>query len=199
MSGIAGRDPWRAIERAPPLRLPLIAIALALGACAAPPTRTESDVAAPATNTFEVSGRFSARHGDRGVAGQFFWSHAPQEDVLTLSAPTGQALARLTGDSERVKLEASDGNSAEAPDWEQLTTTAVGVPIPVRALAYWIRGIPRPGMPHMQERDAYGRVSLLRQDGWEIVYGYTESNAYPARVRLTYPDVDVRLALDGWR
>jgi outer membrane lipoprotein LolB len=198
VSGEPATDLRRA-ARAAALRMLLVVPAFALAACATPPPRMPGGMGPPLAETFEVSGRFSARRGDDGVAGQFVWSHGWQLDVLTLSAPTGQALARLTGDAERVRLEAPDGKTTEAADWEQLTATALGVPIPVRELAYWMRGIPRPGMPHQQEEDAHGRVSLLRQNGWEIVYGYAAGDSRPARVRLTYPEVDVRLALDDWR
>jgi outer membrane biogenesis lipoprotein LolB len=44
---------------------------------------------------------------------------------------------------------------------------------------------------------------VLRQDGWTIVYlafGQDENGvSRPARMVLSYPDVELRLAVDAWR
>jgi outer membrane lipoprotein LolB len=115
-----------------------------------------------------------------------------------LTTPLGSTLARLEGTASRVRLELPDGRVAEAADWEALTSNVLGAPIPVRGLAWWVRGAPHPGSPHTIERDAAARTSVLWQDGWEIVYGYGEGGDRPARLRLTYPDTDLRLVLDAW-
>jgi outer membrane lipoprotein LolB len=171
---------------------------LATGCATTPPAAPSGAVTAGARDAFEVGGRFSARHGADGVAGQFAWTHAAGRDAIVFSAPTGQALARIAGDGGRVTLELADGRTETASDWERLTERALGVPIPVRGLAWWMQGLPRAGSPHDEERDAAGRVSVLRQDGWEIVYAYRD-DARPARLVMRYPDVELRLALDEWR
>ena len=38
---------------------------------------------------------------------------------------------------------------------------------------------------------------MLRQDGWEIVYGYA-ADERPRSLRLNYPDTEIRLVLDSW-
>ena len=171
--------------------------AAALAGCAVAP-RTE--VAAPVTpgpdTGFEVSGRLSVRRGSDAVAANFRWTHERYGDELIFATPLGQTLARLEGREGRVRLEAAEGRVREASDWEALTAEALGAPIPVRGLAWWIRGVPHPNGAHSIERDASGRVSVLRQDGWEIVYDFTD--ARPSRLRLIYPDVEIRLVIDRW-
>jgi len=50
------------------------------------------------------------------------------------------------------------------------------------------------------ERDAQGRIAGLRQDGWDIVYGYADDAARnPFRVSLSYPGaepIEVRIVVD---
>ena len=95
-----------------------------------------------------------------------------------------------------------DGRTLEARDWDELTQRTLGVAIPVRGLSAWVRGVGRDGSASSVERDAQGRVSLLRQDGWEIVYAYPDDAAPRARgLTLRYPGVEpteVRLVLDRW-
>jgi len=179
-------------------RAVVLALAATLAACATPP---RGDVAAaavaPADAPFELSGRLSARHGETGVAASFRWVHAPEADELLLATPFGQALARLSGGANGVVLELQDGGVARSGDWESLTREALGVPVPVRGLAWWVRGAPHPASAHAVERDTAGRASVLRQDGWEIVYGYRDEGAQPSRLVLTYPGIEVRLAVDS--
>jgi outer membrane lipoprotein LolB len=178
-------------------RAVVLAFAAALAACA---TSSRVDVtgapAAPADAPFELSGRLSARHGETGVAAGFRWRHAPGADELVLSTPFGQALARLSGNADGVVLERQDGGIARSGDWESLTREALGVPVPVRGLAWWVRGTPHPASAHAVERDTAGRATVLRQDGWEIVFGYRDDGARPSRLVLAYPGIEVRVAVD---
>ena len=74
-------------------------------------------------------------------------------------------------------------------------------PLPVAGMAWWIRGWPRPDRAHAVDRDAAGRATLLRQDGWEVVYRYGDAagDVRPSRVNLAYPGFDVRIVVDAWQ
>ncbi len=173
-----------------------------LAACAALPPASIAPAAGPDV-AFTVDGRISARHGDQGVAGAFSWVHRPGHDAIDLADPLGQTLAEIDGDATGVRLRLPDGRTESAPDWGNLTERAFGVTIPIEGLASWIRGEPRAGDAARIERDALGRAQVLRQDGWEIVYGYADDAAKrPDRLTLRYPDtppIDVRVVVDRWQ
>jgi outer membrane lipoprotein LolB len=181
-------------------RRAFMAAALALaGGCAAPLRVPEPALPPPLADApFDVAGRLSARRGSEAAAANFRWSHAPGRDELVLASPLGQTLARLEGDASRVRLELPDGRAQEAGDWEALTSRVLGAPVPVRGLAWWIRGGAHPSSRYSIERDAASRVSVLRQDGWEIVYDFVEGRTGPARLRMSYPDTEIRLVVDDW-
>ncbi len=180
----------------------LLAAASLLGACAAvppaAPPRAEAIALDPA---FAIEGRLSARRGTDAVAANFLWTHEPGADTIALSSPLGQMLAKLSGTtSGGARIERVDGTVAEAADWESLTLRTLAVPLPVTGLAWWIRGVPHPLAAHAMEPDGAGRPAVLRQDGWEIVYAYADDAArLPSRVRLTWPEVEVRIAIDRWQ
>lgn len=169
-----------------------------LAACSSTPLLRETATLSLADEPFEIAGRLSARHGNEAAAANFRWTHRADRDELTLATPLGSTLARIDGTQGQVRLELPDGRVADAPDWEALTLKVLGAPIPVRGLAWWLRGVPHPGSVHTIERDAAARASVLWQNGWEIVYGYNEAGARPTRLRLTYPDTELRLVLDAW-
>jgi outer membrane lipoprotein LolB len=174
-----------------------------LAACAG----TSPDGAAPGPaayvdTPFTATGRLSARHGREAVAVHFEWSHRPPRDELAVTTPLGQTVAELSGDAAqpRVEVRTADGRTAEAADWSSLTEQALGFPLPVEGLAAWIRGAPHPGAGYARETDREGRVALLRQDGWEIVYDYPDAAARaPLRLRITYPEFEIRVVVDEWR
>ncbi|MGE5170528.1 MAG: lipoprotein insertase outer membrane protein LolB [Rudaea sp.] len=184
--------------------LALTACAALLAACAAlPPPRAPEAPIAVIDAPFDIGGRLSARRGDNGIAGNFSWTHDPPHDAIALATPLGQTLARLVGNGSDVSVELSDGRVEHAPDFGALTEKAFGVTIPVAGLAFWIRALPRPHGRYDVERDDAGRVAVLRQDGWEVVYTYADATARePSRVTLRYPGADaieVRVVVDRWQ
>lgn len=189
-----------------PVRAPRRAAALlvaALAGCAAVAPLPVPDVPAPPDAPFEISGRLSARRGADGVAAHFSWSHAEGRDRIDVATPTGQVIARMERDAAGIRVERPNAPAAAFADWGALTRDVLGVAIPVDGLAAWIRGAPAPGERYGVERDGAGRVSVLRQQGWEIVYAYADAPppARPARLVMRYPDsepVEVRVVVDRW-
>lgn len=172
--------------------------ALVLAACATLPPGT-GDAPVIADRAFMAEGRLTARHGTDAVSANFRWSHDPPKDELELSSPLGQIVADLSGntDAQLAQVRLADGRTMQASDWAALTQRALGFPLPVTGLASWIRGGARAGSAYQSEVDARGRATLVRQDGWEIVFDYADAASdTPARMRMTYPDVEVRIALN---
>jgi outer membrane lipoprotein LolB len=156
--------------------------------------------AAASDEPFVIGGRMSARRGDSGVAGAFTWTHDAHRDAIDLATPLGQTIAQLEGGARGVSVRLQDGRTETAATWRELTERAFGVVIPVDGLAAWVRGLPRAGAQATIERDATARVSLLRQDGWEVIYAYADdASRRPSRVTLSYPGtppVEVRVVVD---
>jgi outer membrane lipoprotein LolB len=179
-------------------------LAAGVTACASlpPPPATQAPITA-ADTPFAIAGRISAKRGDAGVAGSFSWSHDIAHDAIELSTPLGQTLAQLDGNAREASVRLSDGRVETAPGWSALTEKAFGVTIPVDGLAAWVRGLPRADARYSVERDGAGRVSVLRQDGWEVVYAYADDAARkPFRVTLQYPGaqpIEVRVVVDRWQ
>lgn len=180
--------------------------ALALAACAPAGIRGDAtaSIKLPTLATsFEVAGRLSARHGADAFSANFRWHHAGERDEIEFASPLGQTVALLSGDAQGVLLQAADGRILTAGDWVALTEKGLGWRLPVDGLVSWIQGAPRAGTPFSGEAGEDGRATLLRQDGWTIVYlAYaSDENAVqrPSRMMLSYPDVELRLAVDSWR
>jgi len=180
--------------------LALLVAALGIAGCATAPVAGPARQAA-GDAAFSIEGRLSARRGNEALSANFEWTHAPPSDALVVTSPMGQEIAALTGDSSAGRVEVRDarGTRDEAADWTTLTERALGAPVPVDGLAAWMQGLVRPGTPHVEARDAAGRPSLLRQDGWEVTYDYADaSSTRPARLKLSRDDIEIRIVVDRW-
>ena len=170
-----------------------------LAGCTSLPRGGDDRVEASATDVaFHAQGRFSARYEDQAVAARFDWRHAPDTDEIRLIAPLGVMVGRLTREGEIVTVERADHSqhTQRVTDWGELTTQAFGFALPVESLAYWIRGVPMPNVPAAITRDASGRIDSLRQQGWEVQYGYAEARE-PERLDVRYGEtVGLRLKID---
>ena len=139
----------------------------------------------------------SARRGNDGVAVHFTWQHSVIGDDFDVSTPLGQTVARMRRDAAGVRVERPKEAPENYADWRALTLAVLGVPIPVDGLASWIQGVG--ARDSSVERDAAGRVSLLREQGWEIVYTYANETTQPSRLVMTYPGsepIEVRIVVD---
>jgi outer membrane lipoprotein LolB len=172
--------------------LALVALAL-LGACATLSEPPETQVA----GGFELSGRVAVRYAKEGASGRIAWRHAPQSDELLITSVLGQGLARLRRTGQDIELFAN-GREYRATDAEALTEEVLGWRIPLDGLPYWVQGQAAPGSEAQMQREDSGRLTHLRQDGWSVEYQEYQAQR-PLRMRLSRPELEIRLIVDEWR
>jgi outer membrane lipoprotein LolB len=171
-----------------------VAALLLLAACAAPGFLSPS-----ADVDFELSGRIAVRYRDDAGSGNIAWRHGARADEMLLTTPFGQGVARLVRAGDEISLTAQDGREFKAADAESLTEQVLGFRLPLRGLADWVRGRPAPAPAVTQQRqDAAGRLAGFEQSGWRVEYLEYEG-ALPSRLRLTFPGLELRLAVTEWK
>lgn len=171
-------------------------VALLVAACAAPRFSLPDQRV-----EFELAGRIAIAYRDEASTGNIAWRHALRSDELLLSSSLGQGMARIVRLGDDVTLTTQDGREWRAADAESLTERALGFRLPLAGLADWVRGraaakpAPEPGR---ERRDAMGRLVELEQSGWKIRY-LEYADALPSRLTLSYPGLEMRLAISEWR
>lgn len=176
-----------------PLLRVLAVVAALLGAGCAELPRTPDD-----GFEFELTARFVARYRDEAASGILAWRHRAGRDDVLLSSPFGQGLARIARDGEAVTLVAGDDKRYTAADAETLTEEVLGFRLPLRGLADWVRARPSTDAPAAAEYAQDGRLLSLEQHGWRIEYSNYEG-ARPTRLKLSYPGLELRLAISEWK
>ncbi len=169
-------------------------LALALAACAPMEFRR-----AESSLEFELSGRIAVRFRDESSSGNFAWRHGSSHDEVLLTTPLGQGVARIVRMGDAVTLTDAEGREHRAGDAESLTEQVLGFRLPLAGLADWVRARPGPGASQVR-KDESGRIVELEQSGWRIEYlGWQEDARLPARMRLQYPGIELRIAIAQWK
>jgi len=148
-----------------------------LAACAQLQTAGEKSL-------FELNGRIAARYGQESFAGNVAWRHAERSDEMLLSTPLGQGVARIVREGDAIILTTAEPKEYRARDAETLTEQVLGFRVPLEGLAQWVRGQPAPA---------------LEARGWNVEYQDRDPQGRPTRLRVTYPGIELRLAISEWK
>ncbi len=184
------------------MRLPLLLWLYLLGGCSVLPTSPISPVrlVQPDSASFTLNGRVAVKHnGTRHSAG-LRWEHQPQSDELLLLTPLGQTAARVYRDARSATLEDGD-KRYQAENVESLMQQVLGWHLPMSGLRHWVMALPMAESEAQIERDAKGRMAVLRQNGWEVRYlryGGDEVNSLPTRLELRRDALQLQLLIDEW-
>ena len=174
------------------MRRAWLLLALLLGACVQAPVRPLSSEV-----LFDISGRLAARYADESFTGGFTWRHAEADDEMLITSPLGQGVARIAREGGSVVLTTAEPREYRASDADALTAQVLGFRLPLAGLSDWVRGAASAASPATEEKDAQGRLKKLQQAGWQIEY-QDYAGGHPSRMRLTYPGIELRLAISKW-
>ncbi|UTH76535.1 lipoprotein insertase outer membrane protein LolB [Chromobacterium sp. IIBBL 290-4] len=173
----------------------IFAAVLLVGCASEAPFRAPVSSASAVDTPFNVSGRLSATLDGKGHVANFDWRHAPAHDEVAINSPLGNTVAKVLRDPGGVALLA-DGKRWEADDVEGLTQQVLGWPLPLSNLAWWIRGLPAPGMDSRMDADG-----TLEQQGWRIrfIRDADEQSAHPKRVEMQREGLIVKVVVQSWQ
>ncbi len=140
---------------------------------------------------YDLRGRIAVARGDDGFSGALRWVQSGSKARLELDGPLGVGGARYDLDPASV-----DGAALEQ---------ALGVPVPVASLRYWLLGVPDPALAADESLEAgAARLAALRQAGWSVVYArYAPVPGtrleLPQRIEVTREGVRLRLLVEDWQ
>lgn len=190
--------------------IPLL-LALLLGACSQTPPRPLPEMAAELSwqlrqqqlqqlTQWEISGRLAVQSDHEAWYLSLEWQQRDTEYSLNLIAPLGQGAMQLHGDGAQVTLLTDQGESISSSDPELLLYQQFGWKVPVKALRYWVLGLPAPG-DSQQSLDEYGRLSHLQQSGWEIEFIDYQAQLgaeLPRKVFIRNHQASIKLVINNW-
>lgn len=170
-------------------------------AAASPEQYRRHQASLQAVEQFEIHGRIGVQTNPRGFSGSLQWQHDAAHDEIMLFSPLGSQVAEISASPDGVVLLTSAGEKYQAADAAALTQKTLGWSLPLRGLTDWVIGRPAPGPVEDVHWDAAGRITALRQDGWNIEYvEYTAADGLklPSRISMKSPQLNLKLIIERW-
>jgi len=150
---------------------------------------------------FSLKGRLGVVTNPHGFSGGIDWQHLIANDNIEVYSPLGGKVASIAKTPSEVTLTTQDGHSIKANDAETLTEMALGWRLPLSGLSDWALGKPTNSKIDAATWDENGRLTTLKQSGWDISYeNYADSNGFflPNKIVLKSEKVNLKLLVEKW-
>ncbi len=150
---------------------------------------------------FSLKGRLGVVTNPRGFSGGIDWQHQTADDNIDVYSPVGGKVANIVKNPSGVTLTSQDGHSVSAKDAETLTEATLGWRLPLNGLSDWALGKPTASKIDASSWDENGRLTSLKQDGWDISFdNYAENSGYflPSKIVLKSEKVNLKLLVENW-
>jgi outer membrane lipoprotein LolB len=153
-------------------------------------------------HAFQVSGAFSiVQANKKPVLANYTWKQRNKGFYrIRVASSLNLFTATIAGRPGSVTLWKSKNQHVVAPTPEALLEQEMGWKLPVRHLFYWIRGVAAPGKKRWK-LDAYGHITSLVQQGWQIQYSnYTKINGIdlPRKTVLKRQGIRITIVMKRW-
>lgn len=172
-------------------------VAVALSGCVTPVPRLSQTAT---VDDFALIGRVLVRKGERADVLRLAWQHEGETDHVRLETSLGQTVAEVDLNAARAHVKLGDGREFEREDDVMLAEDVLGVPLPLRRFADWVRALPSAQAGELR-RDERTRLVGAVEGDWTLAYsGYGEAGLarYPALIEARSGDVLVRLKVETW-
>ena len=181
---------------------------LLLAACAGQPPLTDTTqdwdtqrAALEAIDAWTLRGKLALRTTDRSESATVVWQQSGKNADLRLSGPLGAGATRLSSDGRQLVV----SQNGKADTFDISTPAAVaastGWNLPIRALPYWVRGLPAPEPAPSTITTNAGLMERFEQAGWQVRYESYQTVAgrrLPAKIAIENGDTRARLVIRSW-
>ena len=150
---------------------------------------------------FALKGRLGVVTQKQGFSGGINWQHQAVTDNIDVYSPVGGKVANIAKNAQGVTLTDQKGHSISAQDAESLTEATLGFRLPLTGLNDWALGRPSASKIDAANWDETGRLTALKQDGWDISFeNYAMQNGVdlPSKILLKSEKVNLKLLVEKW-
>ena len=162
-----------------------------------------------AYDQWQLQGKLGFKTLDRGGSATVYWSQNQQQYQVQLKGPLGAGNVVIEGDQTSAQMLSGDKLYRAAPS--ALAARFTGLPIPVDALVWWVRGLPNP-YPNPNSNlnstvltgliiNPDGTAASFVQQGWQLTfsrYQITNAGLLPKKISGQLGDQSFKLVISRW-
>jgi len=170
----------------------------------APADWSEREKAILAFSQWSLQGKLAVtqgKHSDSLLINQWRQDEA-SFDIHVSSALLGLGATRIEGSPNYIGLHQPDEDSLYSTTPELLLQQTLGWTLPLKSLAYWVKGMPAPNQPAELEFDTVGLPYHLTQSDWQIElehYQPVENMMLPHKITMSRRDIRLRMVITDWQ
>lgn len=141
------------------------------------------------SNYWSMESKIGIKTEAENGSAQLSWNQMGNRYNISLTGPFGKALGSLQNTGQQILLTSSDGSVQTAKDEEQLVLSAIGKPLPVKQMQFWIKGIKAPFFPIEPVSATVDSVEFIQRDWHVTMSGFHDVDGYrlPKKLLLKYP------------
>lgn len=144
---------------------------------------------------WSFEGRLSLTGNKDSWSAAIAWVHEPTEEQIRLSGPLGQGATVIRLTDGFVSIDRGNGDVLASDKPEAFIDQQLGVFVPLRALRYWVIGLPEPDQGYEEN------YSGFKQAGWLVDYRQTQSigaQSMPRKITVMNEQAKLKLVIDEW-
>lgn len=193
--------------------IPLLCLIVLVTACAPPRPAPQPPENKPmpikerqaktkVVSSWELNGAMAVKSPKKSFTATVNWlQRGSGQYQIRMFGPLGSGALLIKKQGHSVTLQ--DGpKKFRSNNADKLFYQQTGVPLPVSALFYWVRGLAAPGAVQSMKRDTYNHLTSLKQAGYSIKYlKFTSVNGtdLPSKILLNGKGLSVKFIINRWR
>lgn len=152
-------------------------------------------------DNWKINAKLGIRTAKDAQSIQMLWKQQGETYQLRLNGPLGFGSAYIIGDSNQAEIQKGAQSITASP--QQLTKQLTGIPLPITALSWWVKGLisPNHSAATYIQRAQTGQLESFKQAGWHInILSYTQTGPYwtPKKIAGRQGELTFKLIISDW-
>ena len=152
-------------------------------------------------DNWQINAKLGVRTTTDAQSIRILWQQQGEEYQLRLNGPLGFGTAFIVGDSDLAEIQKGGQLITASP--QQLTKQLTGIPLPISALSWWVKGLVSPNHTTATsiQRTQTGQLESFQQAEWQIsILSYSQTGAYwtPKKIAGRQGELSFKLVISDW-
>jgi outer membrane lipoprotein LolB len=153
-------------------------------------------------DNWQINAKLGVRTTTDAQSIRMLWQQQGEEYQLRLNGPLGFGTAFIVGDSDLAEIQKGGQLITASP--QQLTKQLTGIPLPITALSWWVKGLVSPNHSAATDirRAQTGLLENFQQAGWQIsILSYSQTGPYwtPKKITGRQGELSFKLVISDWQ
>ncbi len=153
-------------------------------------------------DNWQINAKLGVRTTTDAQSMRILWQQQGEKYQLRLNGPLGFGTAFIVGDSDLAEIQKGGQLITASP--QQLTKQITGIPLPITALSWWVKGLVSPNHSAATDirRAQTGLLENFQQAGWQIsILSYSQTGPYwtPKKITGRQGELSFKLVISDWQ